>query len=156
MNNNRAFPFIVVALLALVAAVVVATRPPAPPATPTVNDVAAQLYCPLCQGLTVDVCELQVCDDMRQTISQKLAAGESPEQIQSYFVEQYGQKVVAKPSTEGFHLTAWVMPFLFLLAALAAVVAWLRSRSAPPVRQPVRAASPYDERLERELQRLEE
>ena len=129
----------------------------APKDGPTVNDVAKDLYCPLCSGLTVDVCELQVCDDMREVIADKLADGESAEQIQAYFVEQYGQKVVGKPSTEGFHLTAWLMPFIGLFGAALMLFFWLRNRnlSTPVVQQvPVVPVDEYSARLERELKRL--
>ncbi len=136
---------------------------------PTVNDVAKELYCPLCSGLSVDVCELQVCDDMREVIGEKLANGESSEQIKAYFVEQYGQKVVGKPSTEGFHLTAWLMPFIGLFAAALLLFFWLRQRqildtklvSVPSsVQTQVPKARPisneYEAQLERELKRLNE
>jgi len=126
---------------------------------PTVNDVAKDLYCPLCSGLTVNVCELQVCDDMREVITDKLDAGESPEQIQAYFVEQYGQKVVGKPSTEGFHLTAWLMPFIGLFAAALILFFWLRNRNASTfVAQevPVVPVNEYNLRLEQELKRWNE
>ncbi|MGH2544987.1 MAG: cytochrome c-type biogenesis protein [Ardenticatenaceae bacterium] len=131
-----------------------------PQDAPTVNDVAQDLYCPLCAGLTVDVCELEVCDDMRAVIADKLAAGESPEQIRAYFVEQYGQKVLGRPAMEGFHLAAWIMPFVALAAAGLVLFGWLRSRAAAPmtsraVAQPT-PADDYAARLERELQRLEE
>lgn len=125
----------------------------------TVNDVARDLYCPLCSGLTVDVCELEVCDDMREVIQERLDAGENPEEIKSYFVQQYGQKVLGKPSTEGFHLTAWLMPFIGLLGAALVLVFWLRNRPMSEVVQPIRAQSAplddYHTQLEQELQRLE-
>ncbi|MCB0077690.1 MAG: cytochrome c-type biogenesis protein CcmH [Anaerolineales bacterium] len=130
------------------------------PSEVTVNDVASELYCPLCSGLTVDVCELEVCGEMRQIIAEKLEAGESPEEIQAYFIEQYGQSVAGKPSTEGFHLTAWLMPFVALLLALGLLAAWLRSRNAnhaAPVAVPSRANSDdYQAQLDRELRRLDE
>lgn len=129
-----------------------------PTDAPTINEVAQELYCPLCSGLTVDVCELEVCADMRDVIAQKLAAGESKTQIKAYFVEQYGQKVVGHPATEGFHLTAWLVPFAALLGAAAVLVLWLRRRPAAPALQPIVPTLAPDERarLERELQRLED
>lgn len=139
--------------------------PPAPTyaQTPelTVNDVAEDLYCPLCSGLTVDVCELEVCADMREVIEQKIAAGESEAQIQAYFIEQYGQKVVAKPSTSGFDLLAWILPFAAVGLAAIGLVFWLRSRpAAQPQALPIRTTDstedPYTAQLERELRRMEE
>lgn len=127
----------------------------------TVNDVAEDLYCPLCAGLTVDVCELEVCDDMREVIALKIAEGASEAEIQAYFVEQYGQKVVAKPSTSGFDLLAWILPFAGVGLAIIGLTLWLRNR--PPAQpQPIaiRATDPaddsYNAQLERELRRLEE
>lgn len=127
----------------------------------TVNDVAEDLYCPLCSGLTVDVCELEVCADMKEVIAQKIAAGESEEAIQAYFVEQYGQKVVAKPSTSGFDLVAWILPFAAVGLGAIGLTFWLRNRPAPQpeaVRVPSTdsAEDPYTAQLERELRRLEE
>ncbi len=131
---------------------------------PTVNEVASELYCPLCTGMSVDVCPLEVCIDMRRIIAERLEAGEEPEQIKRYFVEQYGQKVLGRPSTEGFHLAAWLIPFVVLVGALGTTAAWLRSR--PAARADPRATvpppkhdddgDPYSARLERELQRLDE
>lgn len=125
----------------------------------TVNDVAEDLYCPLCSGLTVDVCELEVCADMREVIALKIAEGASEEEIQAYFVEQYGQKVVAKPSTSGFDLLAWILPFAGVGLAIIGLTFWLRSRAAQPRPLPI-ATTPtedtYTAQLERELRRLDE
>jgi cytochrome c-type biogenesis protein CcmH len=133
----------------------------APQDGPTINQVARDLYCPLCTGMTVDVCDLQVCDDMREIIAERLEAGDSPEQIKAYFVEQYGQKVLGKPATDGFHLLAWVLPFIGLAGAAVATTAWMRGRTRE-VEESVSLPSPdgisneQAARLERELQRLEE
>jgi cytochrome c-type biogenesis protein CcmH len=162
MMNRRviflAVPLVVALMLAFFA----------PPATTyaqepdlTVNDVAEDLYCPLCSGLTVDVCQLEVCDDMKEVIAQKIAAGESEAAIQAYFIEQYGQKVVAKPSTSGFDLVAWILPFVAVGLAIIGLTLWIRSRATPPPQPiPVRAGDSaeeaYNAQLERELRRLEE
>ncbi len=105
-----------------------------------VNEVAKELYCPLCTGLRLDNCDLKVCDGMKDVIRQKLAAGESKEQIKAYFVEQYGEVVLGVPSTKGFNLLAWVFPFAALVVAggwvYYAARLWARRRAAtagPPL-----------------------
>ena len=101
--------------LALGAAVAVAQSPDA-------QRLYTRLYCPLCGGVRLDVCELQVCNDMKQVINQKLAAGESDEQIIAYFRQQYGDQVLGDPPTEGINLVPWLIPFLLVL--LGTVALW--------------------------------
>lgn len=110
----------ILALIALLAA----TSAPVTAQTPTpneINEIARDLWCPLCNGVRLDNCELQACVQMREVISEKLAAGASKEQIKAYFVTQYGDVVLGAPSSQGFNVVVWLLP------ALAAVVGvgWL-------------------------------
>ena len=122
-----------------------------------INEVAKELFCPLCTGLRLDNCELKVCDGMKDIIRDKLAAGESKEQIKAYFVEQYGEKVLGVPSKKGFNLLAWVFPFAVLAVAggwvYYAARLWARRRAAasgPPLELADLPAE-YRQRLEEEL-----
>ena len=74
--------------------------------------VAKELWCPLCNGVRLDNCELQACVQMREVIAQKLVAGESKEQIKAYFAQQYGDVVLGEPAREGFNLVVWIFPIL--------------------------------------------
>ena len=82
-----------------------------------VTQVSKELYCPLCSGLRLDICDLPLCDQMREVIRQKLAAGETKEEIKAYFVEQYGQVVLGVPPKRGGTILAWVLPHLVVLVA---------------------------------------
>lgn len=113
-----------------------ATTPSATPvavATPEgitadqVNVVAQELWCPLCNGVRLDACELKACAQMRDLIAIKLGEGESSESIQQYFVEAYGPQVLGRPPFTGFNLLAWVLPPLVLLAG--GVLLWMRMRT---------------------------
>jgi len=92
-----------------------------------VNVVARQLWCPLCNGVRLDACELKACAQMRDVIAIKLGEGESSESIQEYFVEAYGPQVLGRPPFEGFSWLAWMLPPLVLLVGGALV--WMRVRS---------------------------
>jgi cytochrome c-type biogenesis protein CcmH/NrfF len=52
-------------------------------------------------------------------------------------VEEYGPRVLAEPSDDGFQLTAWLVPLLAALGALALVAftarRWRRARSPAPI-----------------------
>ncbi len=137
-----------------------------------VREVTSRLNCPLCQGQTLNECPLQICDEMRDLVRQKLQAGESDEQITAYFVQRFGDRVLNEPPRAGFALLGWIMPVLGLLLGVALVTLALRAmtrRSPHPAavaatpngaaggRPPAPAGLPqeYVDRLERELKQME-
>ena len=75
-----------------------------------VNQVAKQLFCPVCENIPLDVCPTQACAQWRGIIRAKLEAGWSDQAIQDYFVQQYGERVLAQPSTRGINILIWVIP----------------------------------------------
>jgi cytochrome c-type biogenesis protein CcmH len=69
-----------------------------------------QLMCPVCDGQTLDQSHAQLATDMKQVIREKIDAGETNQQIRDYFVDRYGEVVLAAPEASGFNLLVWVMP----------------------------------------------
>ncbi len=80
-----------------------------------VNEVARELWCPLCSGVRLDGCELKACDQMKDEIAIMLESGDDTTTIKNYFVNQYGPQVLGEPPREGFNLMAWILPFAVLL-----------------------------------------
>jgi cytochrome c-type biogenesis protein CcmH len=150
-------------LVMLAACVPAVTAVPTPAATLSpsaitddqVNAVAHQLYCPICQNISLDVCPTTACANWRQLIRQELAAGWSNQQIKDYFASQYGSQVLPEPPLQGFNWLAYLLPLLVFLLVL--FVGWRvirrlrrRSASAAPL-QPTIQNDPYVARLEEEL-----
>jgi cytochrome c-type biogenesis protein CcmH len=128
--------------------------PPGPVTDNDINRVARQLYCPVCENIPLDVCPTQACAQWRATIGEKLTAGWTDQQILDYFVAQYGERVLARPSTHGLNVLVWVIPPLLVLGG--AVVLWRVLRQMRPAPAPSAAAPPADEyadRLEQELRK---
>ena len=75
-----------------------------PPTDDDVNAVAKELYCPVCENTPLDVCPTQACEEWRQLIYDKLALGWNEEQVKIYFVDQYGDRVLAEPPSARFKL----------------------------------------------------
>ena len=75
-----------------------------------VNEVAKDLFCPVCENTPLDVCPTQACADWRELIRQQLSAGSTPEEVQAYFARQYGDGVLANPPKQGFNLILWLFP----------------------------------------------
>jgi cytochrome c-type biogenesis protein CcmH len=131
------------------------STPPVPVTDDQVNLVARQLYCPVCENIPLDVCPTQACSQWRGTIREKLEAGWSEQQILDYFVSQYGERVLARPSTRGLNVLIWVLPPLIVLVGGAFLWRYLRGQ-ARPAAAPAEAAPPADEyaqRLEQELRK---
>jgi cytochrome c-type biogenesis protein CcmH len=124
-------PFLVTLLLLIalaVPAVAAAQGYTLPPGVTgdEVNDVAREIWCPLCSGVRLDSCELKACEQMKEVIAIKLAEGEDTRSIKDYFLEQYGPQVLGEPPREGFNWLAWIVPFVVLV--LGGVFFWQKSR----------------------------
>ena len=125
------------------------------PTDDEVNAVAHQLYCPVCENTPLDVCPTQACAQWRATIKEKLAAGWTEQQIKDYFVQQYGERVLAQPSARGLNFLVWLLPPLGIIIGAAVFVYYLRQlrRPAPATTQasPAETEDEYAKRLEEEL-----
>ena len=128
-----------IALCALVAVLVIGAPFQAPRAA--ADDLEARalkiertLLCQHCTNLRLHVCETQLCIDMRPLIRQKLAAGESDDDVQRYFTDRYGERVLADVPREGFNLVlfGWVGGSVLLVALVGGAVLWRLRRTAQP------------------------
>ncbi len=62
-------------------------------------------------------CNIPTCGfsvPMRGEISKMLDQGMDRPAIISFYRKKYGEKILSAPTTEGFNLLAWVMPFFAL------------------------------------------
>ena len=97
--------------------------------------IARELNCPVCAGETVADSQSELARQMRAIIETKVQAGESDEEIKAYFVERYGESILAEPPKSGFTLTLWWMPIVVVLLGSVVLALYLRERtrrSAPP------------------------
>lgn len=94
-----------------------------------VYQLSTQLMCPVCDGQTLDQSQAQLSLDMQKVIQQKVEEGESNAGIRAYFVERYGEAVLASPDAGGFNFVAWVMPaVIFVGGALLVGNAFINMR----------------------------
>lgn len=84
-----------------------------------VYQLSRQLMCPVCDGQTLDQSQAQLSEDMKAVIRTKIEDGETNAEIRAYFVERYGEIVLASPEAEGFNLIAWLVPGLIFVAGAA-------------------------------------
>ena len=155
--------FLTLALLVAGTALLQGATPPGPTddsvTDDEVNTIAKQLYCPVCENIPLDVCPTQACAQWRALIREKLAAGWTEGQIKDYFVQQYGDRVLATPPAHGLNWVVYLLPPVAIVTGsfllYRALRAWKTSTAASAA-QPDLAQSADDEyaaRLEEELRR---
>jgi cytochrome c-type biogenesis protein CcmH len=130
---------------------------PNAPTDDEVNAIAKQMYCPVCENVPLDVCPTQACIEWRNLIREKLASGWSEQEIKNYFVEQFGDRLLATPPPIGLNWLVYIVPpIVFLLGVyilFRAFIAWRK-----PITEVESSAQqlPNDEyvrRLEEELRK---
>jgi cytochrome c-type biogenesis protein CcmH len=127
------------------------------PTDDEVNAIAKGLYCPVCENVPLDVCPTVACQQWRETIREKLAAGWSQRQIEDYFVEQYGDRVLATPPPNGLNWLVYVLPPIAFVAGAVilagAMRSWGRADDSELEPADLPADDPYLQQLEQELAR---
>jgi cytochrome c-type biogenesis protein CcmH len=120
-------------LAALLALAVIA--PAALGATPraSLTDIEDEVMCLEC-GTALIVSDSDVADQERAFIAELIAQGKTKQQVKDALVAEYGPRVLAEPSGGGFDVTAWLIPALAVLGAVALVALtarrWRRARPA--------------------------
>jgi cytochrome c-type biogenesis protein CcmH/NrfF len=74
---------------------------------------------------------------MRNELTAGLDRGDSDSLVLQAFVQKYGNTVLAAPTSSGFNVIAWIMPFAVFGLATAMAVWLVRMWKARPVAQPV-------------------
>lgn len=98
------------------------------------RSVAAQLRCPVCQGLSLADSPSELALEMKDVVRDQLAAGRTPDEVKAYFVAKYGEWILLEPQRRGVNLLAYLLPAAALVAGLGVV--WLvlrRWTSGAPV-----------------------
>ena len=124
----------------------------------TVSDISKELICQCGCTLVLANCTHSECmsrDTMTTLIEQKLAQGQSEEQIIQLFVAQYGEQVLASPPKRGFNLMAWVTPFAAILLGGGVIYIAIRKWVKRGQRAQISVVTDVEERNEEYWNQLE-
>ena len=108
-------------------------------------------------------CTCSTSDKTRATFTKMLESGLTVDQIIKSQVDKYGETVLSAPTKFGFNLTAWVMPFVALIAGGVGVKkiisSWVGTKQIAdtPYEVEIKPATPgkYSKRLQNELDEIE-
>jgi len=91
------------------------------------------LICPVCPGETIDRSQVILAKQMQVIVREQIQEGRTNAQIHQFFVDRYGERVLAAPPKEGLNLLMWIAPPVGIGLALIALYAITKSmvRRAP-------------------------
>jgi cytochrome c-type biogenesis protein CcmH len=93
------------------------------------RDIGKELRCLVCRNQSIDDSEADLAHDLRVLVRQRLAAGDSDQQVVDYIVSRYGDFVLLKPP---FKLDTWLLwagPALVLLAGIWGLGRYMRRQA---------------------------
>jgi cytochrome c-type biogenesis protein CcmH len=90
--------------------------------------LSRELRCMVCQNQSIDDSDAPLARDLRLLVRERVAAGDSDNQVLDFLVARYGQFVLLKPRLSGQTLLLWFVPPLVLLGGGAALWFAMRRR----------------------------
>lgn len=94
--------------------------------------IASQLRCPVCQGLSIQDSPSELSQQMRAVVKDQLRAGKTPEEVKAYFISKYGEWILLEPKPRGFNVLVYALPILLVVVGLGVIVVAVRKWTRPP------------------------
>ena len=86
------------------------------------------LRCLVCQGQSIADSDADMAADMRSLVRERIAAGETPDQVRGWLIDRYGEYVTYDPPLSRVTAPLWLAPILLLIAGVAVARLTLRRR----------------------------
>ena len=90
------------------------------------RELSRELRCMVCQNQSIDDSEAPLARDLRILVRERIAAGDSDEQVIDFLVARYGEFVLLKPRLERHTLLLWLLPPAALFGGAFGL--WIYSR----------------------------
>jgi cytochrome c-type biogenesis protein CcmH len=74
-----------------------------------------ELRCLVCQGQSIADSDAEMAGDMRALVRQRVAAGNSPEEVREWLISRYGDWVSYRPPVKPMTWPLWAAPIILLL-----------------------------------------
>jgi cytochrome c-type biogenesis protein CcmH len=98
------------------------------------RDLSRELRCMVCQNQSIDDSEAPLARDLRLLVRERIAAGDSDNQVIDFLVARYGEFVLLKPRVNEHTLVLWLLPPLALAGGGLAL--WLHNRRRKSAGEP--------------------
>ena len=91
------------------------------------RDISKGLRCLVCQNQSIDDSDAPLAKDLRVLVRERIAAGDSNDQVVTYVVSRYGNFVLLKPPFNLATMVLWLGPFLLIICGLITIVVFFRN-----------------------------
>ncbi len=90
------------------------------------RNLSRELRCMVCQNQSIDDSDAPLARDLRLLVRERIAAGNTDQQVMDFLVARYGEFVLLKPPVQSSTLLLWLVPPLVLAGGGLAL--WLGNR----------------------------
>lgn len=98
------------------------------------RELMKEIRCLVCQNQSIEDSNADLAKDLRLVVRERIALGDTPDNVRAYLVDRYGDWVLLEPPVKKSTYFLWASPFLLLLFIVYMV---LRSRKAPVAPEPL-------------------
>ena len=121
---------IALVLMASPAAAIVDPREmlPDPAQEERARTIGRELRCLVCQNQSIDDSNAGLARDLRRIVRERVAAGDSNDQVIAFVTDRYGDYVRLTPPLNAVTVALWASPAIVLSVGALAVLAFYRRR----------------------------
>ena len=92
-----------------------------------VQAISRTIQCPACSGQSVAGSNASSAQAIRAEIADRVAEGETDDEIRAYFASRYGDQILLTPPSSGAGAVVWIAPVVALaVASLGLALAFKR------------------------------
>lgn len=99
--------------------------------------LSKELRCLVCQNESIDDSNADLAHDIRVLLRERLAGGDSDQQVRQFVVSRYGDFILLRPPVEPATYLLWFGPALVLALGTAGAALYLRRRRAADAPAPL-------------------
>jgi len=93
------------------------------------QEIGKEVRCLVCRNESIEDSNADLARDLRLVVRERLMAGDTDEEVETFLVDRFGEYVLLRPQFGGSTLWLWLAgPALLLLGALVAVSFVLKGR----------------------------
>ena len=98
------------------------------------RELMKEIRCLVCQNQSIEDSNAELAKDLRMIVRERVAIGDTPDNVRAYLVDRYGDWVLLEPPVKKSTWLLWASPFLFLGLVTVGIVT---SRKQKPAALPL-------------------